>query len=177
MIQSHKKTILGILFQRIIHLPLTACTLHTSILSVHIYICLYACHSSLSVNLSIYVSLYCAPLCSCPYSLWDRGLPLSPNSALHVWPRISAVRPPLVIVGLIRPKPTARANHWYISTPPSYQINNSIMVICLTYPLSSSISWHSLRRQNWRHYYMVAKQHYRFKLPSKKLGVSIHQIL
>ena len=32
----------------------------------------------------------------------DRGLPLSPNSVLHVRPKISTERPPPFIVGLIR---------------------------------------------------------------------------
>ena len=32
----------------------------------------------------------------------DRGLPLSPNSVLHVWHQISTERPPPFIVGLIR---------------------------------------------------------------------------
>ena len=31
----------------------------------------------------------------------DRGLPLSPNSVLHVQPQISTKRPPPLIVGLI----------------------------------------------------------------------------
>ena len=35
------------------------------------------------------------------YPLWDRGLPLSTNIALHVWTRINTGRPPPVIVVLI----------------------------------------------------------------------------
>ena len=95
--QSEKKIILGLLFQRIILLPRTECTIHTFISFVRIYV-----RSHLYIHISIYMSLYHARLCSCPYLLWDRGLSLSPNSALHVWPRISTERPLPVIVGLIR---------------------------------------------------------------------------
>ena len=38
---------------------------------------------------------------SCTKLYFERGLPLSHNSALHVRPRISTLRPPPVIVGLI----------------------------------------------------------------------------
>ena len=95
------KKILGIFFRRIIHLTLTACKIHTSISFVHIYVCSYACHSPLSVHPPIYVSLYRDCPCVCPYPLRDRCLPLSPNIALHVRPRISTKRPPPVIVGII----------------------------------------------------------------------------
>ena len=42
------KTILCLLFQKTIHLPLTAHTIRTYISFVRVYICSYACHSPLS---------------------------------------------------------------------------------------------------------------------------------
>ena len=100
---DHTKTICGILFWRIIHLPLTAGTRRTCISFVRVYICSYACYSPLYVHPSIYVSLDRALPCVCPYPLWGRGLLLYNNIVLHVRPQISAKLPPPVIVGLIRP--------------------------------------------------------------------------
>ena len=45
---DHKKTNLGLLFRRIIHLPLIARTIRTSISSVRVYVRSYACHYPLS---------------------------------------------------------------------------------------------------------------------------------
>ena len=56
----------------------------------------------LSIHTSIYVTLAHVLLCACPYPLLDRGLSLSPNRFLLVWPRIITVFPPLLVVGLIR---------------------------------------------------------------------------
>ena len=68
---------------------------------IRTFICLF-----IRVSFSPVISLDCASPCACPYPLWDRGLPLSPNSGMHVWPQISTERPPPFIVGLIRYDPT-----------------------------------------------------------------------
>ena len=101
MSPSHGK-ILGILFQMIIDLPLTVRTIHTSISSVRVYVCLYSWYYPQAVHPPIYVTLACAFLCAYPYPLWDRGFNLSPNIALNVWILISTVSSPPVIVGLIQ---------------------------------------------------------------------------
>ena len=98
---ADRKKSLGIIFRRIIYLPLTACTIRTSILFVRVYVCSYACNFPLSLHPKIYKSLDRNRPCACPYPLWDRGLLLSPNIVLHVQPQISTGRPLLVIVGLI----------------------------------------------------------------------------
>ena len=63
------KTILVLLFPRIIHLPLTVRTINNYISFVRVYICLYACHSPMSVHPSIYVNLAHVRPCVCPYPL------------------------------------------------------------------------------------------------------------
>ena len=92
---------LGLLFWRIIHLPLTARTIHTSIQSICItsnrpYAYTFVCtRDILPCRLFGLCSSVRMPLYP------DRGLPLFPNSVLHVQPQISTERPSQFIVGLI----------------------------------------------------------------------------
>ena len=87
------KTILGIFFQRTIHLPPTA---RPNALLPNLYAYTFV-HTRAILPCCIFGT--CSSMRMPLYP--DRGLPLSPNIVLHVRPQISTERPPLFIVGLI----------------------------------------------------------------------------
>ena len=106
---SHK-TILGLILQRIIHLPLTACTIRTSIQSLRIY---NSVRTRIQFSPYVYAYMFVCTRAILPCHVFvpcfsvrmplspDRGLPLSPNSVLYVRPQISTESPLLFIVELI----------------------------------------------------------------------------
>ena len=90
---SGTQTNLGLLFQRIIYLPLNA---RQNALIPNLYAYTFV-HTRAILPYRIF-----GPCLSVRVSLSpDRGLPLSTNSVLHIRPQISTKRPPLCIVGLI----------------------------------------------------------------------------